>query len=463
MATLLIKNALVLAAMDDERHEYKNGALFARDGFIEKVGQTADLPQDADEVLDLSGHVVLPGLINTHHHFVQTLTRAVPGAQNSNLFNWLTTLYPIWANLTPEDVYIAAQTAMAELALSGCTTASDHLYLFPNGSRLDDEIEGARQVGLRFHASRGSMSLGQSKGGLPPDNVVEDEDFILSDSVRVIEKYHDPKPGSFLQIVVAPCAPFNVTTELMRESAKLARHYGVHLHTHLAETEDEEKFCLEHFGMRPVDYMASLDWLGPDVWFAHSVHVNREDILTYKRCSCGIAHCPSSNMRLGSGFAPLIEYLQEGIHVGLGVDGSASNDSSHMLAEVRQALLMARLRAGLQGASLSGENTPKLITAREVLEIATRGGAAVLGRSDIGSLEKGKCADFIAVNVENISYAGSQHDPLASLVFCHPGWVDYSYVHGKPVVYNRELVTVDVKDIVTRQNKAAARIAGAGN
>ncbi len=460
MGTLLVKNALLLATMDGERHEYKDGALFARDGFIEQVGESNDLPQQADEILDLSGHVVLPGLINTHHHFVQTLTRAVPGAQNSNLFNWLTTLYPIWANLTPEDVHVAAQTAMAELALSGCTTAADHLYLFPNGSRLDDEIEGARQIGLRFHASRGSMSLGQSKGGLPPDNVVEDEDFILSDTVRVIEKYHDPKPGSFLQIVVAPCAPFNVTTELLRESAKLARHYGVHLHTHLAETEDEEKFCLEHFGMRPVDYMASLDWLGPDVWFAHSVHVSHEDIQTYKRCSCGIAHCPSSNMRLGSGFAPLVEYLKEGIPVGLGVDGSASNDSSHMLAEARQALLMARLRAGLQGASLSGENAPKLITAREVLEIATRGGASVLGRSDIGSLEKGKCADFIAVNVDTISYAGSQHDPLAALVFCQPGQVDYNYVHGKAVVYNRELINVDVRDIVSRQNKAAARITG---
>ncbi|HRY21366.1 MAG TPA: 8-oxoguanine deaminase, partial [Flexilinea sp.] len=332
MSTLLIKNALVLATMDDNRQEISGGGLLIRDGFIESVGKTSDLPAEADEILDLSGCVVLPGLINTHHHFYQTLTRAIPGAQNSNLFNWLKTLYPIWGRMTPEDIYISTQTAMAELALSGCTTASDHLYLFPNGSKLDDEIEGARQVGLRFHASRGSMSLGESKGGLPPDSVVDSEEHILEDCVRVVEKYHDPKPGSMLQIVFAPCSPFSVSTELMRESAKLARHYGVHLHTHLAETEDEEAFTLEKFGLRPVDYMASVDWLGNDVWFAHSVHVSPEDIQVYKKYGCGVAHCPSSNMRLGSGFAPLMEYLREGIHVGLGVDGSASNDGSHMLA-----------------------------------------------------------------------------------------------------------------------------------
>ncbi len=458
MSTLLVKNTLMLATMDDERHEYKNGAMFIRDGFVEKVGQTEDLSNTADEILDLSGHVVLPGLINTHHHFFQTLTRAVPGAQNSNLFNWLKTLYPIWGQMTPQDIFISTQTAMAELALSGCTTASDHLYLFPNGSKLDDEIEGARQVGLRFHASRGSMSLGESKGGLPPDQVVDTEENILADCVRVVEKYHDPKPGSMLQIVFAPCSPFSVTTELMKDSAKLARQYGVHLHTHLAETEDEEEFCLQRFGLKPVDYMASVDWLGPDVWFAHSVHVNMQDIQTYRRCGCGVAHCPSSNMRLGSGFAPLTEYLREGVHVGLGVDGSASNDSSHMLGEVRQALLMARLRAGMQGASLSGENAPKLITAREVLEIATRGGAAVLGRNDIGSLEHGKCADFIAVNMNQLQYTGSHTDPLSALVFCNPGWVDYTYVQGKPVVYNHELKTVNVPDLIKRHNKAASRL-----
>ncbi|GAP39983.1 8-oxoguanine deaminase [Flexilinea flocculi] len=458
MTTLLIKNALLLATMDEERHEYSDGAMLIRDGFIERTGFTKDLPETADEVLDLSGHVVLPGLINTHHHFYQTLTRAVPGAQNSNLFNWLKTLYPIWGRMTPEDVFISTQTAMAELALSGCTTASDHLYLFPNGSRLDDEIEGARQIGLRFHASRGSMSLGESKGGLPPDSVVDSEENILSDCIRVIEKYHDPKAGSMLQIVLAPCSPFSVSTELMRDSAKLARHYGVHLHTHLAETEDEEEFCLRKFGYKPVDYMESVDWLGPDVWFAHSVHVRHEDIRKFQHFGCGVAHCPSSNMRLGSGFAPLVEYLQEGIHVGLGVDGSASNDSSHMLGEVRQALLMARLRAGLQGASLSGEKSPKLITAREVLEIATRGGAAVLGRKDIGALESGKCADFIAIDMNKLQYTGSFQDPLSALIFCNPGWVDYNFVQGKPVVFRGELRTANIPDLVNQHNKAAARL-----
>lgn len=459
MGTLLIKNALLLATMDDQRREIPDGGMFIRDGFIEKVGKTGELPTAADEIIDLSGHVIIPGLINTHHHFYQTLTRAVPGAQNSNLFNWLKTLYPIWGRMTPEDINISAQTAMAELALSGCTTASDHLYMFPNGSKLDDEIDGARQVGLRFHASRGSMSLGESKGGLPPDHVVEDEDFILEDSVRVAEKFHDPNPGSKLQIVLAPCSPFSVTSNLLRESAKLARRYGLHLHTHLAETEDEEAFTLQKFGYRPVDYMASVDWLGEDVWFAHSVHVNLQDIKTYQRCGCGVAHCPGSNMRLGSGFAPIEEYLREGIKLGLGVDGSASNDGSHMLGEVRLALLMARLRAGMQGASLSGKNAPKLITAREVLEIGTRGGAAVLGRKDIGSLEPKKCADFIAINMNRLRYAGSLHDPLAALVFCNPGWVDYNFVHGQAIVRRGELTTIDVPDLLKRHNRAAKRLA----
>lgn len=458
MGTQLIKNALLLATMDDKRQEIPNGGLFIRDGFIEKVGKTEELPTEADEIIDLSGHVVLPGLINTHHHFYQTLTRAVPGAQNSNLFNWLKTLYPIWGRMTGEDIYISAQTAAAELALSGCTTASDHLYIFPNGSKLDDEIAGVSQVGLRFHASRGSMSLGESKGGLPPDSVVEDEDAILEDCARVVEQFHDPNPGSKLQIVFAPCSPFSVTGELMKQSAKLARHYGVHLHTHLAETEDEEAFTLEKFGYRPVDYMATLDWLGDDVWFAHSIHVSMQDIKAYQRCGCGVAHCPSSNMRLGSGFAPIEEYLREGIKLSIGVDGSASNDGSHMLGEVRQALLMARLRAGMRGASLSGKDAPKLITAREALEIATRGGAAVLGRKDIGSLEPGKCADFIAVNMNRLRYAGGLHDPLAALVFCNPGWVDYNFVHGQAIVRNGELTTINLTDLVKQHNRAASRL-----
>lgn len=456
--TLLVKNATVLVTMDDLRREIADGGLFIRDGFIEQVGKSDELPRTADEVLDLSGHVVIPGLINTHHHFYQTLTRAVPAAQNANLFNWLKTLYPIWARMTPEDIFISTQTALAELALSGCTTASDHLYLFPNGSRLDDEIEAARQLGLRIHASRGSMSLGESKGGLPPDSVVDSEEAILRDSQRLIQSYHDPKPGSMVQIVLAPCSPFSVTGELMRESARLARQYGVHLHTHLAETQDEELFCQQKFGYRPVGYMEALEWVGNDVWFAHAVHVNAAEIQVFSRTGCGVAHCPSSNMRLASGIAPVMNYLQAGVKVGLGVDGSASNDGSHMLAEARQAMLLARLGAGLEGASLSQEAAPPLMTARQALELATRGGAAVLGRSDIGSLEIGKCADFVAINLNRLDYAGALHDPLAALVFCQPRAVDYTVVHGRFIVRKGELQTIDLMRQIELHNQRARRL-----
>ena len=459
MSTLLVRNVTLLVTMDDQRREIPWGGLFIRDGFIEKVGLGQDLPESADEVLDLQGHVVLPGLINTHHHFYQTLTRAVPAAQNANLFNWLKTLYPIWARMTPDDIYLSTQTALAELALSGCTTASDHLYLFPNGSRLDDEIAAASEVGLRLHASRGSMSLGESKGGLPPDSVVDSEEAILADSVRLIERYHDGRPGSMLQIVLAPCSPFSVTGELMRQSAKVARQYGVHLHTHLAETLDEEAFCLDRFGHRPVAYMQSLDWVGQDVWFAHSVHVKEDEIGVYAREGCGVAHCPSSNMRLASGIAPVWEYMRAGIKLGLGVDGSASNDSSNMLAEVRQAMLLARLRSGLAGASLSGKHdTPPLLTARQALELATRGGAAVLGRSDLGSLEVGKCADFIAIDLDRLDYTGALNDPLAAVVFCAPQRVDVSVVCGKLIVRDGHLLTLDVPRHIEKHNIEAKRL-----
>lgn len=458
MGTLLIKNATVLVTMDDKRREIAGGGLFIRDGFIEKAGETKDLPAQADEILDLHDHIVMPGLVNTHHHFYQTLTRAVPAAQNANLFNWLKTLYPIWARLNAEDIYISAQTALAELALSGCTTASDHLYLFPNGSKLDDEIAAAQNFGLRLQASRGSMSLGESKGGLPPDSVVDPEDMILNDSVRLIERYHDPKPGAMTQIVLAPCSPFSVTGELMRESAKLARKYHVHLHTHLAETQDEEVFCKEKFGHRPVAYMQSLDWVGEDIWFAHSVYANQEEVNVYASTGCGVAHCPSSNMRLASGIAPLKEYLKAGVKVGLGVDGSASNDSSHMLAEVRQAMLLARLRAGVDGASLSSNPDNPILTARQALELGTLGGAAVVGRKDIGSLEPGKCADFFAINLNRLDYAGGLHDPVSAVVFCHPQKVDYNFVGGKAIVKEGQLTTIDLSKQVALHNKAAKRL-----
>ncbi|MCH7480672.1 MAG: 8-oxoguanine deaminase [Chloroflexi bacterium] len=460
MPTLLIRNATLLATFDDHRREILDGGLFVRDGFIEQVGLTSELPQEADEVLDLSGHVVLPGLVNTHHHFYQTLTRAIPAAQDANLFNWLKTLYPIWAGITAQDVYLSTQTALAELALSGCTTASDHLYIFPNDVRLDDEIRAAREVGVRLQASRGSMSLGESSGGLPPDSVVEEEDAILEDSLRLIQEYHDPGPGAMTQIVIAPCSPFSVTPDLMRQSAALAREYGLHMHTHLAETWDEEQFCIETFGHRPVAFMETLDWIGPDVWFAHSVHVNSEEIELYARSGCGVAHCPSSNMRLASGIAPIMEMLNSGVKVGLGVDGSASNDGSHMLGEARQTMLLSRLGAGLAEASLSEDEVLPLMTARQALEIATRGGAEVLGREDIGSLEVGKCADFFAVNLNQLEYAGALHDPLAALVFCAPVRADYTVVGGKYVVKEGQMMNVDLPVLIEKHNQAAFRLVG---
>jgi 8-oxoguanine deaminase len=458
MSTLLLKNIEVLVTMDDQRRELHHTNLYIKDGFIEAIGDSHELPESADEVIDLTGHIVFPGLINTHHHFYQTLTRAVPAAQNANLFNWLVTLYPIWARLTPEDIRTSTQTALSELALSGCTTASDHLYLFPNGSKLDDEIEAAAGVGLRLHASRGSMSLGESQGGLPPDSVVDTEEDILTDSRRLIETYHDPNPGSMVQIVLAPCSPFSVTTELMRQSAVLAREYGVHLHTHLAETADEEDFCLEMFGYRPVAYMQEVGWIGSDVWFAHSVHVNHDEIQLYADTGCGVAHCPGSNMRLASGIAPILEMLTMGVNVGLGVDGSASNDSSHLLGEARLAMLLSRVGAGVAGASRSDEDAPPLITARQVLEIATRGGAAVLGRTDIGSLEVGKCADLFAINLNRLDYAGALHDPVAAALFCAPQKVDLNIVGGKTIVKDGTLTTVDVPALVQKHNQAATRL-----
>ena len=430
--------------MDPARREIADGALLCRDGVVEQVGPTAALPPSADEVLDLTGHLVLPGLVNTHHHLYQTLTRAVPSVQDADLFHWLTRLYPIWANLTPEAIYTSTLTGLAELARSGCTTVFDHLYIYPNGARLDDEIRAAQEIGVRFHASRGSMSLGESQGGLPPDGVVEDEAFILKDSQRLVEQYHDPRPGAMLRIVLAPCSPFSVTGELMRQSALLARALGVRLHTHLAETLDEEQFCLEKFGHRPVAYMEHLGWIGDDVWFAHSVHVNEAEIGLYASTGCGVAHCPTSNMRLGSGIAPIRRMRAAGVKVGLGVDGSASNDSSHMLNEARQALLLARL-----------QGDPAALTARQALELATLGGAAVLGRDDIGSLAPGKCADFFALDLHRLDYAGALHDPLAAVIFCAPQPADYTVINGRFVVKEGRLLTVDTGPLIERHNRIA--------
>jgi len=438
--------------MDDGGTEIIDGGLYVVDGFIEQVGSTAELPDTADEIVDLSGHVVLPGLINTHHHFYQTLTRAVPGAQDVGLFDWLRTLYPIWARLTPDDVRISTQLALSELALSGCTTSSDHQYLFPNGSSLDDQVEGAAAVGLRFHAARGSMSLGESDGGLPPDSVVEDKETILLDTERVINKFHDPAPGAMTRVVVAPCSPFSVTADLMRESADLARRYGVHLHTHVAETHDEEQFCIEAFGRRPVELMEDLGWMGNDVWFAHGIYINDAEIGRLADAGTGVAHCPSSNMRLASGIAPVRRYLASDVRLGLGVDGSASNDGSHLIGEARLAMLLARLAAA---PSIEGG---RLLAAREALRIATRGSAAVLGRDDVGSLEPGKAADFIAISLDRLEYAGALHDPVAAVLFVAPTGVDHNYVHGQPVVKDGELVGVELPALIEMHNAAAGRL-----
>jgi cytosine/adenosine deaminase-related metal-dependent hydrolase len=452
MSSLLVRNADVLVTMDDGGTEIAGGGLYAVDGFIEQVGPMGEIPKTADEVIDLSGHVVMPGLINTHHHFYQTLTRAVPGAQDAGLFEWLRTLYPIWARMTPDHVRVSTTTALAELALSGCTTSSDHLYVFPNGSSLDDQIDGAAPVGLRFHAARGSMSLGESDGGLPPDEVVEDHDTILSDTQAMIDRHHDPEPGAMTRVVVAPCSPFSVTPEIMRDSAALARANRVHLHTHVAETIDEERFCVETFGRRPVEHMEDLGWIGDDVWYAHGVFIDDAEIDRMGRTATGIAHCPTSNMRLASGIAPVRRYLGSGVRLGLGVDGSASNDGSHLLAEVRQAMLLSRLAAA---PSLEGG---PLMTARQALRIATRGSADVLGRGDLGSLEPGKAADFIAISIDRLGYAGALHDPVAAVVFTAPVSVDHSFVHGRPVVRDGHLVGVDVPALVEAHNRAAEEL-----
>jgi 8-oxoguanine deaminase len=422
-----------------------DGAVLVRGNVIEAVGPTRELTAHADEVVDARGLVLLPGLINTHHHFYQTLTRNLPQAQDAGLFDWLVAHYPIWARLTPEAIRVSTATAIAELLLSGCTTAADHGYVWPNGARVDDQIVVAREMGLRFHASRGSMSLGRSQGGLPPDEAVEDEETILQDSERAIREHHDPAPYAMTRIVVAPCSPFSVTPDLMRASAELARRYGVHLHTHLCETVDEERYCLERYGLRPVPFAESLGWSGSDVWFAHAIHLAPEEIARLGAIRTGVAHCPTSNMRLGSGIAPLLAQRSAGMRVGLGVDGSASNDGSHLLDEVRQTMLLQRVAHGA-GA----------ISAREALRLATRGGAEVLGRDDIGALAPGMAADLIGVRVDGLATAGgSVHDPLAALVFCRPRNVDLSIVNGVVRVRDGRLVGVDVRSLVARHEAAA--------
>ncbi|VVG72954.1 8-oxoguanine deaminase [Pandoraea apista] len=450
MKTLLVKNAEVLVTMDAGRREIARGGLYVEDNRIVAVGTSDTLPDTADEVLDLTGHVVIPGLVNTHHHMYQSLTRAIPAAQDGELFNWLTNLYPVWANLTPEMIRISTQTAMAELLLSGCTTSSDQLYIYPNGCKLDHSIEAAAEIGMRFHASRGSMSVGQSQGGLPPDRVVEREADILKDTQRLIETYHDEGRYAMLRVVVAPCSPFSVSRDLMRESAAMARHYGVSLHTHLAENVNDIAYSREKFGMTPAEYAQDLGWVGHDVWHAHCVQLDDAGIALFAKTGTGVAHCPCSNMRLASGIAPIRRMRDAGVPVGLGVDGSASNDAASMINEARQALLLQRVGFG-----------PSAMTAREALEIATVGGARVLGRDDIGVLAAGMAADFVAFDTRGVGMAGGLHDPVAALVFCNPGQAAYSVVNGRVVVREGRLATLDLPSLVTRHNALARQLAEA--
>ncbi|MBB3118485.1 8-oxoguanine deaminase [Pseudoduganella violacea] len=446
--TLLIKNARVVVTMDEQRREIADGGVFIRDNVIAQVGPMAELPQTADEVIDASRHVVLPGLVNTHHHMYQSLTRVIPAAQNGELFDWLTNLYPIWSHLTAEMVHASTLTAMSELILSGCTTSSDHLYIYPNDCRLEDSIEAAREIGMRFHAARGAMSVGQSKGGLPPDCVVEEEGAILRDTQRLIETYHDAGRYAMQRIVVAPCSPFSVSRDLMKESAALARSHGVSLHTHLAENLNDIAYSREKFKMTPAQYAEDCGWVGHDVWHAHCVQLDEHGIQLFGRTGTGVAHCPCSNMRLASGIAPIGKMRAHGVPVGLGVDGCASNDAGHMLGEARQAMLLQRVGFG-----------PDAMTARQALELATLGGAKVLNRDDIGALKPGMAADIVLFQLDQIGFAGALHDPVAALVFCTPSHVSHSIINGKVVVRDGQLQTVDLPLVIERHNRLARQLA----
>ena len=476
--TLLIRNASCIATFEHDDpakgRELKDASLFVRGNLIEWVGPHADLPpalrDGAGEVIDARGHLVTPGLVNTHHHMVQSLTRAIPGVQDAELFGWLRGLYPIWAGLTPEMVRVSTQVAMAELLLSGCTTTSDHLYLYPNGVRLEDSIEAAQAIGMRFLATRGSMSVGASAGGLPPDSVVEKEEAILKDSQRLIEAWHEASHGAMLQVALAPCSPFSVSPALMKESAALARSFrgqGVRLHTHLAENDHDIAYSREKFNRTPAQYAQELAWLGDDVWHAHCVKLDDEGISLFSASRTGVAHCPCSNMRLASGIAPVRRMLNAGVPVGLGVDGSASNDGAHMVNEARQALLLARVGRALQAPEQRNGKTffgcdlgPAEMTARDALHLATRGGAQVLGRKDVGHLAPGMCADLALFDLRTLGLAGGAvHDPVASLLLCASPTAAYTVVNGRVVVRDGQLTTVDLGPLVELHNRLAMRLA----
>lgn len=452
---LLVTNVDVVATMDREDREVRNGAIATHDDCIAFVGTVAEYsawiaahPEyHADRTIDAAGCVVLPGFVNGHHHMYQSLTRTIAISDGMSLFGFLRKLYPVWRRINPEAVYVSAKLMLTGLIQSGVTTVVDHLYMFPNGVRIDDEILAAGELGVRFHPTRGAMSLGQSDGGLPPDDLVEKETKVLADCVRVIDQFHDPRPRSMLRIGLAPCSPFSVTSDLMRDTARLARrHESVGLHSHLSETMEETRYCLERWQLRPVEYAESVEWLGKDVWFAHVVHPNDQEIQKLAHACTGVCHCPTSSMNLGMGIAPVRSMLDAGVRVGLGVDGAASNDDNNLLNEVRQAMLLQRV--GWPGF----EAPAGRMSAREVLQVATRGGAAMLGRDDIGSIEVDKAADFIGFRIDDAAHSGSQSDPVAALVTCAQRDVWLSIINGRPVVENGEPLNVDVPQLVARHN-----------
>ena len=450
MATLTFKNAKFLVTMDERGTILRDASICIEDNIIKHIGKVDEADGNADIVIDASDMIILPGLINTHHHLFQNLTRCLPQVQNSSLFPWLTHLYDIWAELDPEMIYVSSLVGFVELIQSGCTTTSDQLYVIPHGqiSFFDKEIEAGREIGIRLHLCRGSMSLGRKTGGLPPDEIVETQEQIIQDSQRLLLSAHDPSDYAMIKVDLGCCSPFSVSQESLRSMRQLAKEFNTQCHMHLAESQEETDFCIKRYGKRPLEYAADNDWLGPDVWFAHAIYLNDEEIRKLADSDTGIAYCPTSNMRLGQGIAPISKMMQAGIKVGVGVDGSASNDSSNLLNELRMGMLLQRVKYGANAMNVM-----------QALRMGTSLGAKVLGRKDVGSLEVGKAADLIAINLDRAEYSGAFHDPVAGLVFCGPVKVDYSVINGRIVIENGRVKGQDIPRLVKWHNKLAMKLA----